>query len=84
MAGKRLWYPGCPARHLDPRVGGWIESYHWLSKFGKTPVELGLLAADEMDPRWYEAVMLIEGEIARLQQEREERQAMDAARAGRI
>jgi hypothetical protein len=53
-------------------VDGWIESYHWLNKFGKTPVELGLVAAEEMDPRWFEAVMLIEGEIARLRQEREE------------
>lgn len=71
--GRRIEYPGCPARHLDPRVSAWIEGYHWLNKFGKTPVELGLLTAGEMDPRWYEAVMLIDGEIARIQQERTDR-----------
>ncbi len=72
-SGREIRFPGCPAAHLTPEVQEWLEGYLWLSRFGRTPVDLGLLSADEMDPRWYEAQMVIDAEVRRIQQEEIER-----------
>lgn len=66
MLGERRYLPGCPAKHVDAQTQEWFSSYRWF-KMGKTPVELGFITFDEWDPRWFEAMELIESEIARLE-----------------
>jgi len=36
---------------------------------GQTPMSMGLCTLAEMDPRWFQAVELIEGESNRIQNE---------------
>lgn len=64
----KLFFPGCPMSHLDTDINTWISSYRWL-KMGKTPMEMGIVPADEMDPRWFDAMELIDNELARIQEE---------------
>lgn len=65
---SRRYFPGCPMSYITPDVNRWMSSYRWL-KMGKTPVELGIVSPDEMDPRWYQAMELIDSEIARIQED---------------
>lgn len=68
-SGKEAFYPGCPAKHVSTsRLNEWFSSYRWL-KMGKTPMELGLLSIEEMDPRWFEAMEHVDAEMNRLQGE---------------
>lgn len=65
----RVFFPGCPVQYVtDPEITSYMSSYRWL-KMGKTPIELGLIDASEMDPRWYDAMSLIDSELARIQEE---------------
>jgi hypothetical protein len=64
----RIFFPGCPVSHISHEIGGWLSGYRWL-KMGKTPMELGLITTDELDPRWFDAMEMIDAEVARIREE---------------
>ena len=61
---REIFLPGCPAAHAAG-ASRWIAAYNDFKTFGRTPVELGLLRIEQLDPKWFSAVRLIEHEITR-------------------
>jgi hypothetical protein len=75
---RRRFYQGCPVKHVTPEVAAWLRSYRWLRRWNLTPVAAGIAAMDELDPRWFRAMELIDGEMVRIESER-----IEAASRGR-
>jgi hypothetical protein len=77
--GKEVFYPGCPrkAEHQSRFLSAWAGSYRWL-KLGKTPMDLGWVTIDELDPRWFDFIELLDAQTARL-----EKKTLDEARRNR-
>lgn len=45
----------------------WVECYSWYrSTNGRTPVDMGLATREELDPRYFDAMMVMEAEVNRL------------------
>lgn len=66
---ERVFFPGCPVKYVtEQEISSYLASYRWL-KMGKTPMEMGIVPASEMDPRWFDAMELIDQELARIQEE---------------
>lgn len=57
-------------RHPDAVTGMYLNGYRWLNKWGKTPVDLGLVPPGRIDPRWYEAMETIDAALAMIQSEK--------------
>jgi hypothetical protein len=68
--GRKVRYDGCPASHITPDVMAWFDQYAWFDWTKQTPVQMGLLSIDELDPRWFEAMRAIRSEVMRRQAER--------------
>ena len=50
----------------SPGVAFWLEQFRYYRLFRRSPVELGWCDPDELDPRYYEVISLIEAEHTRL------------------
>ncbi len=37
----------------------WLEWYHWLERWHLTPVSLGVLTYERLDPRYFDVMRLI-------------------------
>lgn len=58
-SGREIMMPGCPKRHMDEETGMWLGLYRWLATWKKTPTEMGLVTPETLDPRYFEAMELI-------------------------
>lgn len=59
-------FEGCPAIHInDAEVAKWLTWYRWLQKWSKTPADFGV-PHDRLDPRYPDAMLLIDTVRARL------------------
>ncbi len=58
--GRAVRFDGCPISHIDPEsVGMWLDLYHWLSEWQLTPVSMGVVTMDRLDPRYFDVMRLI-------------------------
>lgn len=46
----------------------WLRWYKWL-EMGQTPMSMGLVRADELDPRYFDAMEFVDVEVVKLRNE---------------
>jgi len=69
LDGRRVRFHGCPVQHLEGAdVGRWLSAYRWLNRWNVTPGHWGV-PPERIDPRFGDAMELIDNEIARQREE---------------
>ena len=58
--GRIMRFDGCPVHHTSTaEIGMWLESFIWLERWHMTPVSMGLVSHDRLDPRYFDVMRLI-------------------------
>lgn len=58
--GRMVRFEGCPISHIKAEeIGVWLEAYVWLDRWHLTPMSMGVLTVDRLDPRYFDVMRFI-------------------------